>query len=141
MKGRASTGHLGFESPAMSSDQPSLRIDMRASKLTGIPEAQLMPAPATMMIRLDCRMVPVNCRMVVCVDSDSVDEAWSRLTCFIVVDMMGVRRCEEGKGCPHSSQGQDLYRQASRKEAGKLRRVWFKKLPNDACVRHCEAAH
>lgn len=116
MKGRASTGHPGFESPTMSSDYPAY-TRTRASKLTGIPEAQLMPAPATMMIRLDCSMVPVNCRMVVCVDSGSVERAWSRLTCFIEVDMVDVERGEEEKGCSHSSasQGQHLaiYRQAS----------------------------
>jgi hypothetical protein len=44
-----------------------------------------MPAPATTMIRLDCSIVPVNCRKVVCEDSGRVDEALvSRVTCFIL---------------------------------------------------------
>lgn len=66
------------------------------AKLTGIPEAQLIPAPATTMIRLDCRMVPVNCRKVVCDDSGKADEAlMSRVTCFILNDVCPIRRGDE----------------------------------------------
>lgn len=88
-----------------------------------------MPAPATTMIRLDCSMVAVNCRRVVCVDSG--DEAWSRLTCFILSGVT-FERGEQVKGMTDSKVNveRSIYRSSllfPSKEAGSSGRVSSRK--------------
>lgn len=88
---------------------------MQIVKLTGIPEAQLIPAPATTMIRLDCSIVPVNCRKVVCEDSGRADEALvSRVTCFILNEAGDLSK--EGSMERGEDEGRVLISTAARKE-------------------------